>query len=190
LAERKGVTIRRGTTTADMACFYELSRITAVRDGFAIHSADYYAAALDAFPEDCRALLLAEYQGQPLAGLMVFRWQDRAYYLYGASTDDHRDKMPTYLLQWEAMRWAKSSGCQSYDLYGIPNTPPETLEAEFLNRRDGLWGVYRFKRGFGGEVVRSIGAFDFVPKAQPYKWLIYTALTRFVERRSAQNAGA
>jgi lipid II:glycine glycyltransferase (peptidoglycan interpeptide bridge formation enzyme) len=189
LAERKGITVRQGTA-ADLDCFYQLSLVTAERDGFAIHSADYYAAAFAAFPTDCRALLLAEFEGQPLAGLMIFRWQDRAYYLYGASTNEHREKMPTYLLQWEAMCWAKSHGCRSYDLYGIPDAPLETLETEFLNRHDGLWGVYRFKRGFGGEVVRSMGAFDFVYKPQLYKWLLYTTLTRLIDRRSAQNAGA
>jgi lipid II:glycine glycyltransferase (peptidoglycan interpeptide bridge formation enzyme) len=88
------------------------------------------------------------------------------------------------------MCWAKSHGCRSYDLYGIPDAPLETLETEFLNRHDGLWGVYRFKRGFGGEVVRSMGAFDFVYKPQLYKWLLYTTLTRLIDRRSAQNAGA
>jgi lipid II:glycine glycyltransferase (peptidoglycan interpeptide bridge formation enzyme) len=68
--------------------------------------------------------------------------------------------MPTYALQWEAMRWAKSRGCRVYDLWGIPDADEETLEAEFTDRSDGLWGVYRFKRGFGGEVVRYTGLWE------------------------------
>ncbi len=64
--------------------------------------------------------------------------------------------MPTYLLQWEAMRWAKARGCAEYDLWGVPDADETTLEANFSERSDGLWGVYRFKRGFGGELKRSV----------------------------------
>ena len=69
----------------------------------------------------------------------------------------HREMMPTYLIQWEAMRWARSVGCDEYDLWGVPDYDLDTLEANFSNRSDGLWGVYRFKRGFGGELRRAVG---------------------------------
>ena len=81
--------------------------------------------------------------------------------------------MPTYLLQWEAIRWAKGKGCQSYDLWGIPDAPEAELEDAFMERSDGLWGVYRFKRGFGGEVQRTIGTFDRV--YQPLLYKLYAA---------------
>ncbi|MBE0696469.1 MAG: peptidoglycan bridge formation glycyltransferase FemA/FemB family protein, partial [Anaerolineaceae bacterium] len=68
--------------------------------------------------------------------------------------------MPAYLLQWQAMRWAKAHGCSEYDLWGVPDEDEETLEAGFEKRADGLWGVYRFKRGFGGTLVRTAGAWD------------------------------
>lgn len=77
--------------------------------------------------------------------------------------------MPTYLLQWEAMRWAASRGCEEYDLWGVPDAPEAELEENFSNRNDGLWGVYRFKRGFGGELVRSAGAWDRVYHPQLYR---------------------
>ena len=77
--------------------------------------------------------------------------------------------MPTYLIQWAAIQWAKQQGCTRYDLWGIPDTDPQTLEAEFKNRNDGLWGVYRFKRGFGGKYVKTIGAFDYVYNPLLYK---------------------
>jgi lipid II:glycine glycyltransferase (peptidoglycan interpeptide bridge formation enzyme) len=77
--------------------------------------------------------------------------------------------MPTYLIQWAAIRWAKQQGCTRYDLWGIPDAEPETLETEFKNRNDGLWGVYRFKRGFGGKHVQTIGAFDHVYNPLLYK---------------------
>lgn len=68
--------------------------------------------------------------------------------------------MPTYALQWEAMNWARARGCTLYDMWGVPDASEEQLEAEFQERQDGLWGVYGFKRGFGGEVVRAVGAWD------------------------------
>ena len=107
-------------------------------------------------------MLVAEVETEPVAAIMVFRRGERAWYFYGASTNRHRERMPTYLLQWEAMRWAKANGCTSYDLWGIPDADEETLEAEFTQRSDGLWGVYRFKRGFGGQVTRTMGAWDLV----------------------------
>lgn len=86
--------------------------------------------------------------------------------------------MPTYLLQWEAMRWAKEQGCREYDLWGVPDTDEETLETGFSDRSDGLWGVYRFKRGFGGTLMRSAGAWD-----HPYIPLIYPFYRRWSQRR-------
>ncbi|MCL4303432.1 MAG: peptidoglycan bridge formation glycyltransferase FemA/FemB family protein [Anaerolineae bacterium] len=161
LAEKKGVTIRQGGTE-DVAIFYQLAQITAVRDGFGVHSLDYYRAAYDLFAPGHCALLIAEFEGRPLAALMAFSFGREAYYFYGASANEQRNLMAPYLLQWEAIRWAKSQGCTCYDLWGIPDADPVTLEAEFEQRHDNLWGVYRFKRGFGGQWVQSIGAFDTV----------------------------
>ena len=70
--------------------------------------------------------------------------------------------MPTYLLQWEAMKWAREHGCMMYDLWGVPDADETTLEAQFEDRHDGLWGVYRFKRGFGGQLMRAAQAQDRV----------------------------
>ena len=180
LAARKGVTVRVGTGD-DLPTFHRLLQITGQRDRFGVHSLDYFRAAFELFAPDRAALLMAEVGKEPVAGLMVFAHGDTAYYLFGASSNTHREKMPTYLLQWEAMRWAKGRGCQSYDLWGIPDADQATLEAEFTRRSrdsDGLWGVYRFKRGFGGRVTRSIGAFDFV-----YNRPLYWAYRRWMERR-------
>ena len=94
---------------------------------------------------------------------------------YGASSNEHRNLMPTYLLQWEAMKWAKDLGCNEYDLWGVPDESLEKLESQFLDRSDDLWSVYRFKRGFGGELRRSIRAFDRIYRPgmfQIYNWII------------------
>ena len=98
--------------------------------------------------------------GEVVAAIFVFYFAGRAYYVYGMSRNLHREKMPTYLLQWEAMKRAKSHGCLVYDLWGAPD--------EF-NESDSMWGVFRFKEGLGGEVVRTLGAWDYAPNKFLYK---------------------
>jgi lipid II:glycine glycyltransferase (peptidoglycan interpeptide bridge formation enzyme) len=122
---------------------------------------------------------VADYEGRALALLFFARTWNRAYYLYGASTEEERNRMPTYLIQWEAMRWAKARGCDEYDLWGVPDEDEPTLEANFEHRPDGLWGVYRFKRGFGGELKRAVQAMDRV-----YKPLLYWAYRRVMANRA------
>ena len=169
LAARKGVSVR---PWADVDAFHEMMKITGARDGFGVHSQAYYRRAYELFqPSGAAELLAAEYAGAPVAALMVFVQGKRAWYVYGASSGEARNKMPTYLLQWEAMRWAKSRGAASYDLWGVPDEDEDALEAHFTEARGGLWGVYRFKRGFGGEVKRAAAAFDCV-----YSPIAYAAI--------------
>ncbi|MFZ5855757.1 MAG: lipid II:glycine glycyltransferase FemX [Chloroflexota bacterium] len=158
LAEKKGVTVR---TWDDIPAFHAMMLVTGGRDGFGVHSLEYYRRAYELFyPTGMAELLVAEFEGKPLAALMVFARGRRAWYMYGASTDEERNRMPTYLLQWEAMKWARSKGAEEYDLWGVPDEDESTLEANFETRHDGLWGVYRFKRGFGGAVKRAEQARD------------------------------
>ena len=167
LAGRKDVIIR---PSMDVERFFQMSLTTSERDEFGIHSLEYYQRVFDLFsPQGACVLLIAEYQDTPLAGLMAFARGDTAWYFYGASTNLERNRMPTYLLQWEAIRWAKQKGCKTYDLWGVPDHPEPYLEEHFLERSEGLWGVYRFKRGFGGEVRRAIGAGDRVYRPLFYK---------------------
>jgi lipid II:glycine glycyltransferase (peptidoglycan interpeptide bridge formation enzyme) len=185
LAGRKGVTVRPGDE-GDLPAFYRLMETTAQRDGFGIHTQAYYEAAHRLFvPSGQGNLLLAEYDGQLLAGLVVLAAAHgrAACYMYGASSDAHRNLMPTYLLQWEAMLWAREQGCRVYDLWGVPDENEDRLEAEFKGRSDGLWGVYRFKRGFGGRLARSIGAWDLVYSPLRY-WLYATAVGWLQQRRA------
>ena len=176
LAEKKGVTVRAWD---DLAAFHEMMLVTGGRDGFGVHSLEYYQRAYELMhPKGMCEVLVAEYEGKPLAALFVACHGSRAYYLYGASTDEERNRMPTYLLQWEAMKWAKARGCEDYDLWGVPDEDEATLEANFEKRHDGLWGVYRFKRGFGGQLKRAVQAMD-----QVYHPLLYWAYTKFIGNR-------
>jgi peptidoglycan pentaglycine glycine transferase (the first glycine) len=179
LAVRKGVTVRQGTL-ADLPLLYRLYAETAARDDFVIRPEDYYRDAWGSFFEAGLAQpLIAEVKGEAIAMLIIFRFPaaslrtgaGRAWYMYGASRTVHREKMPNHLLQWEAVRWAQEQGCTVYDMWGAPDV---------LDESDPLWGVYRFKRGFGGEFVRHIGAWDF-PASRPGYWLYTSVMPRVLK---------
>ncbi|HEY63419.1 MAG TPA: peptidoglycan bridge formation glycyltransferase FemA/FemB family protein [Caldilineae bacterium] len=163
LSARKGVTVRPGSRD-DLPAVYALMRETARRDGFAIHTAGYYEAAYELFvPLRQAEWLLAEHQGRLLAAIVVFAHGDRAWYFWGASASRGRNLMPNHALQWAAMRWARDRGCRLYDLWGIPDEVgqnPAAYTSSDVGRSGGLWGVYRFKQGFGGRVVRFAGAWE------------------------------
>ncbi len=152
LAARKGVTVRVGQSAEDVRAWYKLLQTTSERDKFRIHTLEYYLQAWQIFATCNRArLLLAEYQGQLLAGIFVALLAKQALYLYGASANEQRHLMPNYLLQWEAIRWARQQGATLYDFWGIPATNDEDED---------MAGVYRFKRGWGGEIVSFLGAYE------------------------------
>jgi lipid II:glycine glycyltransferase (peptidoglycan interpeptide bridge formation enzyme) len=170
LAEKKGVTLRIGTPN-DVAMLYKMYAETSVRDGFVIRNEEYYKTVWGKFLAGASSPvsnlqspstepLIAEVDNEPVASIFVFYFSSRAYYVYGMSRDLHREKMPTYLLQWEAMKRAKAKGCTVYDLWGAPDVFDES---------DSMWGVYRFKEGLGGKVVRTLGAWDFAPNPLWYK---------------------
>ena len=160
LAIRKGVIIRTGKT-ADLEMLFRMYAETSIRDGFVIRNDKYYQEVWNIFMSNqerdssewpIAEALIAEVNGTPVAGAIVFRFARKAFYLYGMSSLTHRDMMPNYLLQWEAMRRSKAADCNVYDLWGAPDEFTES---------DPLWGVYRFKEGLGGIVHRHIGAWDF-----------------------------
>ena len=121
LAERKGVTVRSGTQ-ADLPAIQSLLDLTGKRDGFGVHSPEYYALATQIFaPPGVLNWLVAEHEGQMLAAIAVFAFGSGAWYMWGASGEHDRNLMPNHALQWAAICWAKERGCQVYDLWGIPD---------------------------------------------------------------------
>jgi len=173
LASRKGITIRYGDQT-DLGNLYKMYAETSLRGGFTIRGEEYYQSLWQVFMKESlnsvidptAQPIIAEFEGKPVAGAVMFRFGGRAWYLHGMSLPEHSDKMATYLVQWEGMRWAKENGCVTYDMWGAPDHFAED---------DSMWGVYRFKRGFGGEVIRTIGAWDY-----PVKPLVYKVYTRLL----------
>jgi lipid II:glycine glycyltransferase (peptidoglycan interpeptide bridge formation enzyme) len=172
LAEKKGVNLRIAIR-GDLPMLYKMYAETSVRDGFVIRDEGYYKTVWESYMSNVEGQtplkashlpfaepLIAEVDSEPVAAIFVFYFAERAYYVYGMSRDKHREKMPTYLLQWEAMKRAKAKGCVVYDLWGAPDV---------FDENDSMWGVYRFKEGLGGTVVRTLGAFDFAPTPLWYK---------------------
>jgi len=182
LAERKGVVVRPGTPV-DFPTIVEMYQATAARDGFTARPSDYYLDGWTALYEAGMAHpLVAEVDGRPVAAVVLVRFGDRVTYMYGASSNEAREYMPNYLLQWEAIRWAYAQGCKVYDFWGAPD---EFTEA------DRMWGVWRFKSGFNGEVVRFIGAWDY--PVRPILYRLYTqAIPRYLNylRRRRGETGA
>lgn len=168
LAERRGVIVRPGGV-GDIDLLYRMYAHTALRDDFTIRGKAYYHTVWETFFKAGLAEpLIAEVDGQPVGGAVIFRFGGRAWYMHGMSLDAHREKMFTYRLQWEAMTRARAAGCRTYDMWGAPDT---------FSEDDPLWGVYRFKDGFGGQVVRTLGAWDF-----PVRSLIYTGYCQILPR--------
>ena len=178
LAGRRGVKVRLGGL-ADLALLYDMYVETSTRDEFITRPSVYYRDAWKAFIEaNLAQLFIAEYEGQPLASLILFRFGKKVWYMYGASRDLHRSLMPNHLLQWEAMRWAKAQGCAVYDMWGAPDVRDES---------DPLWGVYRFKEGFGGQFVPHIGAYDYPVSRFLYQFYTVT-VPRYLEMLRKRNS--
>jgi len=182
LGQRKGLSVRVGDPE-DFDRLYKMYAETAVRDGFVIRNREYYLTVWQTF-FDAGLLkpLIADVDGKSIAGLMLFIFQKQAWYIYGMSTSLHRNTMPNYGLQWEAIRVAKAAGCEIYDLWGAPDN---------FNESDPMWGVYRFKKGLAAYEVRTIGAWDL--PIHPFIYRLYTqvlpriiALMRFRGRRQTR----
>lgn len=165
LAQRRGVVVRPAADD-ELDLLYRMYAETSVRDDFVIRPPAYYRHVWGDFAAAGLAQpLLAEVQGEPVAGLIVYRFGARAWYLYGMSRNIHRERMPNHLLQWEAIRWARLQGCLTYDFWGAPDRPDPA---------DPMWGVYRFKEGFGARLIRTLGAWDF--STRPVLARLYTFL--------------
>jgi lipid II:glycine glycyltransferase (peptidoglycan interpeptide bridge formation enzyme) len=182
LAQKSGVMVRKALL-AELPLLYRMFAETANRDGFIIRPEAYYVDVWSRFIKAGMAeALIAEFDGVPVAGLVFFFFGKRAWFVYGMSTSQHREKMPNYLLQWEAMCSAREKGCTEYDLWGAPDT---------FDKNDPMYGVYRFKEGLGAEVLCTIGAWDY--PVRPLLYQIYhqviprlLTITRFFRRKQIQ----
>jgi len=165
LAERKGVTVRIGVN-ADFSTLYRMYAETANRDGFVIRTREYYLDVWSRLLQDGMATpLIAEINGEPVSGIVLFHFAGRAYYFYGMSTEKYREWMPNHLIQWRAIQYAKSIGCKVYDFWGAP---------DHFDESDSMYGVYRFKDGFSGQIVRGLSAWDYSSRPGWYRFYTKT----------------
>ncbi|GET28417.1 peptidoglycan bridge formation glycyltransferase FemA/FemB family protein [Prolixibacter sp. SD074] len=164
LSKRKGVEVKE-VSFGDLPVWYELYKQTAIRNGIVLDDINYFRTVLEteasntASPADVH-MLLAESGGIPLAGMFLVVTGKRATYLYGASSSQNRDKMATYALQWEAIKIARQKGCTEYDMFGVSPTPGPSHP---------MYGLYRFKTGFGGELYHRMGCWDYPLNEGQYK---------------------
>ncbi len=159
LAQRRNVTIEhRAFDRESVDLFYELMKDTSERNEFAIHSYAYYDDFLQTFGEDA-TLLFARVDNDNIGAVLIAAaFGDEAIYMYGASSSEHRSHGAAFLLQYDAMRWARARGCTTYDLWGIPDVDPDSTRSDdkttIAGTRGEDWrGLFRFKTGFGGEIV-------------------------------------
>ena len=151
VAVKKGVEVR----ICGKEMVPEFSKImleTGIRDGFVTRRPEYFANMLENLGEHAR-LYMAFYEGEAIAGTLAIWYGDKVWYLYGASSNEHRNLMPNYLLQWNMIQWAIEKGCRIYDFRGVSGD---------LREDNPLYGLYKFKKGFGGEFTEFIGEMDLV----------------------------
>ena len=172
LAERKGVTVR--ICGKEMVpAFSDLMLTTGVRDGFVTRKPEYFAAMLDNLGEHARLYMAFDPNDTPIAGTLAIHYGYKVWYLYGASSNEHRNLMPNYLLQWRMMQWAVETNCRIYDFRGVSGDVSED---------NPLYGLFRFKQGFGGDFTEFVGEMDLVLSPVIY-WAVEHGTSVFKELR-------
>ncbi len=161
LATRKGVTIKEGTRE-DLKDFHKIMIETGSRDGFIIRPLEYFEKMYDELAPTHMKLLMAYYEGQPISGVIPIMYGNKTWYLYGASSNKHRNLMPNYLLQWEMIKIAINNKSDIYDLRGVSGVVDESHPQ---------YGLYRFKKGFGAEFTEFIGEL-YIP-FKPLRYKLY-----------------
>ena len=181
LAERRGVVVKHSDVSG-VGDFYRLLSDTSSRNQFGIHHEGYYRDFMRVFGKDA-LLLFSKIDGENAAGLIATRFGEEAIYLYGGSSTVHRAHGAAFAIQFEAMRWARDQGSKRYDLWGIPaqDPPPSDEGAEHVSgsKGDDWRGLYKFKTGFGGEIV------TYPPTLERR----YSPVLSFIARRAKSRLG-
>ena len=161
LATKKGVTVKEGTRE-DLSKFHKIMVETGARDGFIIRPLSYFEKMYDNLAPEHTKLLMAYYEGEPISGVIPIFYGNKTWYLYGASSNEHRNLMPNYLLQWEMIKMALKRNDDIYDLRGVSGVVDENHPQ---------YGLYRFKKGFGAEFTEFLGEI-YIP-FKPLKYSLY-----------------
>ena len=160
-AIKKGVEIREGTKE-DLKKFHEIMVETGKRDNFLIRSLEYFEKMYDELAPNHMKLLMAYHEGEAISGIIPIMYGDKTWYLYGASSNNKRNLMPNYLLQWTMIQEAIDNGHDMYDFRGVSGVVDENHPQ---------YGLYRFKKGFNARFVEFIGEV-YIPY-KPLKYKLY-----------------
>ena len=159
LATKKGVVVKEGTRE-DLKDFHKIMIETGSRDGFIIRPLEYFEKMYDELAPNHMKLLMAYHEDKPISGIIPIMYGNKTWYLYGASSNSHRNLMPNYLLQWEMIKQAINNKCDVYDFRGVSGVVDENHPQ---------YGLYRFKKGFGAEFTEFIGEVYLPFKPLTYK---------------------
>ncbi|MDX5348660.1 MAG: peptidoglycan bridge formation glycyltransferase FemA/FemB family protein [Hymenobacteraceae bacterium] len=164
LAKKRGVMVRKAAAN-ELHIWNDLYQDTTNRNGIFLDDIDYFKSVLENNSKNTHSpaeveLLIAEKDGTPLAAMFLVMSGGRATYLFGASSSENRNLMATYAMQWEAMKRAKAKGCTQYDMFGIAPKPDPSHP---------MYGLYKFKTGFGGRIFHRMGCWDYPLDHEKYK---------------------
>jgi len=179
--DKHGVRAVKNVTREHLADFDRLMQVTGERDGFRPRPLSYFQTVWDHLvPAGMAKLFLTIHEGDILSGALCFKINDKAWYVYGASSNDKRNVMPNYAMQWEMIAWAQEEGCSWYDFRGVsPRRRQEGEDVADLEKNDHLQGLNRFKEGFSPRYVEYLGEFDLV-----YNSMIYAIYNRAFAMRN------
>lgn len=159
LAIKKGVVVKEGTRE-NLKDFHKIMVETGKRDGFITRPLEYFEKMYDELAPKHMKLLMAYYEDKPISGVIPIFYGNKTWYLYGASSNEHRNLMPNYLLQWEMIKMAIARHDDIYDFRGVSGVVDENHPQ---------YGLYRFKQGFGATFTEFIGEIYIPFKPLTYK---------------------
>ena len=172
LSYRKGVNVKT-VDTSSLDIWYNLYKETAYRNNIHLNDIKYFEALMTVKADKTKSpaevqLLIAEADKVPLASMFLIVSGNRGSYLYGASSSTNRNFMAPYALQWEAMKICKNKGCTEYDMFGVAPNPDISHP---------MYGLYKFKTGFGGNIFHSLGCWDYPFNEEKYNYFRISEIT-------------
>jgi len=176
LASKKGVTIRTGGRK-DLKDFHRIMVETGSRDDFLIRPLEYFEKMYDCLGKEYLRVIMADYEGQPISGAIAIYYGNKVWYLYGASSNSHRNVMPNYLVQWEMIKWALEKKCDIYDFRGVSG---------HVDENHPQYGIYKFKKGFNGDFVEFVGELYMV--FRPITNFLFDTLGKIYQRFQIKKA--
>ncbi len=149
--------------------FYSILEETSKRDGFSLHSKDYYKNIFDLCDKDKNAILvLSSHSGEVISANLVILYGEIAMFIFGGTSNENRKVMPAYASQNATIKYLKEKGYRWYNFGGV---------SEKEDNHEGWSGLTSFKKRFGGHLVRHEKFYDVV--SQPFWYFVYNFYKRF-----------